>query len=76
VVGARADAVPDRAGQRVPRVIGVAAIPEGDTWHDIDDAGTMMLAMTVKFCPVCERYFHAGMLCGCGGDLGGESGKS
>jgi hypothetical protein len=25
------------------------------TWHDIQDAGTMMLAMTVKFCPVCER---------------------
>lgn len=37
------------------------------------DPGTMMLTMTVKFCPACERYFRAGMLCGCGGDLGGGS---
>lgn len=33
----------------------------------------MMLAMTLKFGPVCERYFRAGMLCGCGGDLDDES---
>lgn len=32
-----------------------------------------MFAMTVKFCPVCESYVRAGMLCGCGGDLGRES---
>jgi uncharacterized protein len=51
----------------------VAATPVGYTWHDIEDAGTMMLAMTVKFCPACERYFRAGMLCWCGGDLDGES---
>lgn len=24
--------------------------------------------MTVKVCPVCERDFDAGMLCGCGGE--------
>lgn len=51
----------------------MAATPEGYAWHDIEDAGTMMLTMTVKFCPACERHFRAGMLCWCGGDLGGES---
>jgi hypothetical protein len=25
--------------------------------------------MTVKFRPVCEKDFRAGMLCWCGGDL-------